>query len=211
MAATRQALHLVETLRFEPAVGLRRLPRHMARLRSAAELMGFRFSNHRIGNLLQIAIGRLDDVYRVRVLLARDGSASVSVDALPLLSLPVPCRLAPYPSEDTLTDNWMNWAGGPMLTGVLDTPVRETLWVDSDGHLRHGTCTSLFLKVGERYLTPRSGLEAPWTILQDELVESGVAETADLTVDDLSAGELYLGNSLHGLMPAVLVGDDLNP
>jgi para-aminobenzoate synthetase/4-amino-4-deoxychorismate lyase len=79
----------------------------------------------------------------------------------------------------------------------------EVLFVDEDGFLTEGSFTNVFVRRGERMLTPplRRGLLPG--ILREQLLESGLAAEADLRPGDLEGG-FFIGNSLRGLMPAVI-------
>ena len=74
------------------------------------------------------------------------------------------------------------------------------------GEVCEGTITSIFIDRGRGpLLTPplSSGLLAG--VLRAEMVESGEAMEAVVTVDDLRrATALFVGNSLRGLVPAQL-------
>ena len=81
----------------------------------------------------------------------------------------------------------------------------EVLLLNERGDLCEGTITTLFLDDGSGILkTPplTAGLLAG--VLRAELLESGKAVEAVLRPDDLSEGEIFVGNSLRGLIRAQL-------
>ena len=69
--------------------------------------------------------------------------------------------------------------------------------------MTEGSFTNVFLRRNGVLLTPplRRGLLPG--VLREELIESGRAVEQDLTTADLS-GELFVGNALRGLIPALL-------
>jgi para-aminobenzoate synthetase/4-amino-4-deoxychorismate lyase len=81
----------------------------------------------------------------------------------------------------------------------------ECLFVRPDGLLTEGSFTSLFVERGGRLLTPPLARGLLPGVLRAELIENGLAEEADLSIGDLGQGFL-VGNSLRGLLPAVLAG-----
>ena len=57
---------LIETMRFDPEVGIIRLEEHVARMKASAEAFGFRFDRHEVRNELHAATFRLADPARWR-------------------------------------------------------------------------------------------------------------------------------------------------
>lgn len=84
--------------------------------------------------------------------------------------------------------------------------VFEVLFTDPEGFLTEGSFTSLFVRRGERLLTPPVGRGLLPGILRGRLIESGEAAEADLRPEDLADGFL-IGNALRGLIPARLGGE----
>ena len=73
------------------------------------------------------------------------------------------------------------------------------------GELCEGTITSLFLDDGSGILkTPPLAAGLLAGVLREELVESGRAVEAMLQPQDLSGATIHVGNSLRGLVRAVL-------
>ncbi|MGB3721189.1 MAG: aminodeoxychorismate synthase component I [Pacificimonas sp.] len=202
-----RAFHLIETMLFEPSEGMVRLDLHMQRLKASAARLGFRCDTHEICNLLQAVIGRERRARRVKVTLARDGSHACALTDVPPAKTEMTVSLVPLPvdpadwrlfhksSDRDFYDRARHAAHGD-----------EVAFVRRDGLLTEGSFTNLFVRRDGRYLTPRveSGLLAG--ILRAEMLEDGSAAEADLTADDLraasDAGELFVGNSLRGLIPA---------
>ena len=79
----------------------------------------------------------------------------------------------------------------------------EVVFVRADGFVTEGSFTNVFVKRGGMLLTPPLGSLMPG-ILRGKLIDEGKAREADLTPDDLKDG-FFLGNSLRGLIAAVLI------
>ena len=81
--------------------------------------------------------------------------------------------------------------------------VDEVVFLNERGELTEGSITNLFVARDGRLLTPplSSGLLAG--TLRAELLATGQAVEAVLTLADLAAAEaVWLGNSVRGLLPA---------
>jgi len=72
-----------------------------------------------------------------------------------------------------------------------------------DGLLTEGSFTTLFVRKGDKLVTPPLGLGLLPGIQRALLIESGEAVEGELTAADLG-GEFYLANDLRGLMKAHL-------
>jgi len=196
---------LIETLRFDPAEGLPRLPRHMERLAASAAHWRFAFDRHFILNQIQATVGELDRPARLRVVLGPDGNVAVQASSLPPTpERPVEVMLAPLavdPDDPRLFHKTTD-------RDFYDAPRRacgtfEVLFVNAHGELTEGSFTSLFVPRGGRLVTPPLSAGLLPGVLRGELLDSGEAIEARLTPADLCDGFL-IGNSLRGLIPARL-------
>lgn len=193
--------HLIETMRFDPQEGVVRLALHMMRLEASAKRLGFTVSTHAIGNLLQAATGRLMSARRVRLVLARDGTHAVHIGPLPEGRGPLRAVLSPLPVEPDDIRLYHKTSDREFYdTARRASQADEVVFVRPDGLLTEGSFTNLFVKRGDTFLTPPAGRGLLPGVLRGEMLQSGLAQEADLTPDDFSAGEVFLGNSLRGLM-----------
>ena len=71
--------------------------------------------------------------------------------------------------------------------------------------LCEGARTNLFLRRGATLLTPALTCGLLPGVLRASLLASGAAREAVLTRDDLAQGEVLMGNSVRGLVPARLI------
>jgi 4-amino-4-deoxychorismate lyase len=202
---------LIETLRWEPGEGFVRLDRHLQRLQASAAALGFAADPGKIGAALSTA--RNDSTpLRVRLMLARDGT--VNATSVPFEPLPEntvwTLRIAktrldstdPLLRHKTTRRQVYEAARAEFLREQAD----EVLLLNERGEVCEGTITNVFADFGEPVLaTPplSSGLLAG--VLRGSLVEQVTVREAVLKEADLRAArEIFVGNSLRGLIPARL-------
>ena len=202
--ATPPAFDLIETMAFDPDMGLGLLERHLARMKESAEALGFTFDRHAARNELQAATFRLRGAARVRLLLAPSGAVAVEVAPLPasppriaVVIVPLPVapadlRLHHKTSDRAFYDAARRAAG-----------TNEVVFARPDGRLTEGSFTSLFVERDGVLLTPPLSDGLLPGVLRAELIDTGRAREAALTRDDLTDG-FFVGNALRGLIPAIL-------
>ncbi|MEQ9663539.1 MAG: aminodeoxychorismate synthase component I [Parasphingopyxis sp.] len=196
---------LIETMRFEPDTGIVRLERHLERLKSSAEALGFAFDRHAARNELQAATFRLATLSKIRLLLSRRGRFAIEIRPLqPSPQEPVAVDIAPRRADSTdfrllhkTTDRSI------YKRAREDSEGYETLLEDEDGYLTEGCFTNIFVERGDRLLTPPLSRGILPGVLRTSLIEEGRAEEADLQRGDLLAG-FYVGNTLRGMIKARL-------
>ena len=201
---SQRPFDLIETMAFDPHDGISELDRHLARLKCSAEALDFAFDRHLARNDLQAATFRAGPSL-IRLMLSRSGAMAIELRPLPALpdapaavavaALPVAAedfRLAHKTSDRTFYDAARAAAGA-----------FEVLFRDPAGFLTEGSFTSLFVERDGKLLTPPLSRGLLPGILRERLIEQGRAEEADLREADLQ-GEFFVGNSVRGLIPAVL-------
>jgi len=78
----------------------------------------------------------------------------------------------------------------------------EVIFLNERGELTEGVRSNIFVKRDGMLLTPPREAGLLDGRLRAELIAQGQAREARLVPDDL-AGEVYFGNSLRGLIPAI--------
>ena len=144
---------------------------------------------------------------RVRLTLDASGPALTAVP------LPANPELFRFAIADTVLDSQSLWLAHKTTNRAFyDAPrqraqaaygVDEVVFCNERGELTEGSITNLFVERDGRLLTPAlsSGL-LPGT-LRAQLLATGQAEEAALTLADLGRAEaVWLGNSVRGLLPA---------
>jgi para-aminobenzoate synthetase/4-amino-4-deoxychorismate lyase len=201
----RRDFDLIETMRFEPASGILRLELHLERMKVSAQALDFEFDRHEARNRLHAATFHLDHDAKIRLLASRSGALAIEIGDAPspvegwqIAVVPLPVDGQDFRLRHKTTDR----AFYDEVRKVAGTS--EVLLVDAQGYLTEGSFTCLFVERDGRLLTPPLSRGLLPSVLRRELIESGRADEADLTVADLVNGFL-LGNSLRGLIAATRV------
>ncbi len=204
-----QPLSLIETLRYEPGIGCIRAERHIERMTNSALALGKQFDFERAARDLR-AIGASTPL-RVRLFL--DEQDRLTCTTFPFTPTPTGtiCCVA---IAATKLD-----AGNPLLahkTSLRETyetaraeyptsEVDEVLLENQHGTLCEGTITSLFVKIGGRFVTPPLSAGLIKGVLRQELLDNGKAEEGRVTRQDLENNQFFVGNSLRNLIEARLI------
>lgn len=202
---------LIETMLYEPGnTGYALLDRHMARLQASAEYFLFPFPQDAIQTALQARTADMQDgPYRVRLLLFHDGhfeltQTSIAGVVMNEVSYVVSGHrldsgivfLFHKTTERQLFDD--EWARTHEEQGA-----DEVIFLNERGEVCEGSRMNIFVRKGAKLLTPALSCGLLPGTLREELLASGEAVEAVLTLDDLSeADAVYLGNSVRGLLPA---------
>lgn len=203
---------LIETMRWEPGAGFLRFDRHLERLYGSAAELGFACDPQRVGEVLMNTVGRQETALRTRLVLARNGEATASVQPYEPLAADKVWRLqlarVRLDSGDALlrhkTSRRHTYTRA--RAEYLITQADEVLLANERGELCEGTITNLFADFGDGVLmTPRLDCGLLPGVLRGEFLDEGRAAEAIYSFDDLkSARAIYVGNSLRGLIPARL-------
>ena len=193
---------LIESMRFEPMAGILRLEGHLERMHNSARLFGFAFDRHELRNRLHASIFHLRHLSKIRLLLSKSGAASVEIRPLNDVAqwrvavVPLPVSNDDFRLRHKITDRAF-YDNARKSRPDCD----EVIFVGADGRLTEGSISALFVERGDTLLTPRLETGLLPSVLRGELIASGKANEADLTVADLDDG-FYVGNSVRGLIQA---------
>jgi para-aminobenzoate synthetase/4-amino-4-deoxychorismate lyase len=200
---------LIETMRFSPDEGIPLLERHLERIKASAAELGFAFDRHAVRNQIQALCFDLESAAKVRLLLSRNGATAL--EAAPLsdgqLDEPVACAALPMPVD---TGDW-RLRHKTSDRGFYDQArlaaqaagAAEAILVRDDGLVTEASRSNIFVARGDLLVTPPLSLGLLPGVLRRSLIEQGRAVEGNLTLDDLVGG-FFLGNSVRGLMEAVL-------
>jgi para-aminobenzoate synthetase/4-amino-4-deoxychorismate lyase len=201
---------LIETLAFHPRDGYLLRERHLQRLQLSAAYFGFRFSEEQVRTALEAHAAGFSSPQRVRLLLNAEGGVSISSTDLVAADQGAIFNLVLASETTSSGDRFLYhkttnraFYDDTRLRYQAETGCQEVLFANEHGFLTEGSYMTLFVKRQGQLLTPalRHGL-LPGT-LRAGLLELGLAAEADLTPADLaSADEIYVGNSVRGLVRA---------
>ncbi len=213
MTEAQPAFDLLETLAYDPSEGFLLLERHMQRLQTSAAYFGFRFDDAAVRSTLRAHAGGFSSPRRVRLLLNAAGEVSITATALQPAARNAVYDLVLAGERTRSSDRFLYhktthraFYDETRTRYQAATGCQEVLFCNENGFLSEGSYTTLFVKKDGRLLTPalRHGL-LPGTFRQG-LLERGLAAEADLRPEDLaSADEIFVGNSVRGLVRGRLI------
>jgi para-aminobenzoate synthetase / 4-amino-4-deoxychorismate lyase len=202
----RRPIGLIETLRYEN--GYLRLDRHLDRMERSAAFLSLPFERNIAVQALNDAISSARQPLRVRLTLDEAGAFVCTTAPLGTSSARWTYAVSPnrVDSRDLLLHHKTSWREfyddeHARLTGL--TCCDESIFLNERDELTEGSRTNIFVWRNGKLLTPPLCAGVLDGVLRRELIEEGRCVEARLTSDDL-AGEILLGNSLRGLIPAVL-------
>ncbi len=204
--ASEKTFDLFETMRFDPAVGIQLLDRHITRIGESARIFGFPFDRHAARNELQAATFRIAESRRVRLMLSPSGRIAIEIQ--PHQGVPgdfVDVRIAPLPVESSdfrlrhKTTDRSFYVEARAQAGSF-----EVALVDREGFITEGSFTNIFVRGPGALLTPPLSRGLLPGVLRAELIANGSAVEADLRPEDLSE-PFFIGNASRGLLPARLI------
>lgn len=195
---------VIETFAWD-GLGFVRLDAHLARAATTCARLGYAFERRAVE--LALAEAPAGAPARSRLLIGPDGP---SVSFAPLPPKPEEWRVAIHRSRLDAADPWLRVkttrrALYDSARAALPEGVDEYLFCNTDGALCEGTISNLFVRAGDRLLTPPVSAGLLPGILRAELLAAGRAQEASLTPARLAEGGFYMGNALRGLIPARLV------
>ena len=202
---------LIETMRFDPEVGVARLELHLERMKASAAALRFSFDRHETRNRIQALCFQLEDPAKLRLLLAKSGEIAIESGPLPpddgavaqCLPLPIPVDPGDWRLRHKTTDRqfYEEALACARMAGGSDA-----IFVREDGFVTESCIANLFVESeGGVLLTPPLAHGLLPGILRRALIEEGKAREAPLTLADLESGFL-IGNALRGLRQASLTG-----
>lgn len=206
--STRKPLELIETLRFEPADGFVRLDRHLARMERSAAAFGIAFDENKALEVLKSVEGK-GASSRVRLTLDERGAFAITTAPLQVSPRQWTYTISPLrvSSSDELLRHKISWRElyeSEYAWLARETGCDEVIFLNERGEITEGSRSNVFIRRNGQLLTPPLFAGLLNGCLRAELIEQGECIEATLAPGDLaSVEEIYLGNSLRGLVCAV--------
>lgn len=198
---------LIETIKWSPDEGFVLLGRHLARLLASAAYFDLPADAAEATTRLLAESANWTAPMRVRLTLSETG---IEITAVPLP--PNPDKFRFIIASETLDSTSIWLAHKTTNRAFYDAPrikahdqfgVDEVIFRNERGELTEGSITNLFIERGGKLLTPALSCGLLPGTLRAELIETGRAEEAILTLADLhSADAIFLGNSVRGFLRA---------
>ena len=203
---------LIETMLWTPQEKYFLLRQHIERLTASAQYFAIPLNLDDVSSALhdhQRTFG--DQQMRVRLTLSAEGG--IAITSTPLPPTPPDMRFVIAPQRVDSKNIWLahkttnrSFLDSARQRAMDDHGVDEVVFLNERGELTEGSYMSLFVGHADGIMrTPplAAGL-LPGTLRAD-LIASGIAREETLTLDDLekAGSDIYLGNSVRGLVPAV--------
>jgi para-aminobenzoate synthetase/4-amino-4-deoxychorismate lyase len=208
LTARRPGFELLETMRFEPADGVRHLGRHVTRLLASADHFGFDVDERTVRETVEKGVASAPDrPCRVRLSLSKDGT--VRVVCTPLAPEPDPVRVAidhvPQDPRDVFLFHKTSLRSRYREASDRHPDADEVLLVNDRGEVTESTIANLAVRIGDRWWTPPLDCGLLPGIGREVALEEGRLAERRLTVDEVrSVSELALVSDTRGWRRAVL-------
>ncbi len=205
--AARKPLGLIETLRFDPGKGFTRLHLHLERMEASAEAFGIAFDRSAALHALENAVAGAGDARRVRLTLDEQGQFACTTAALDECMQHWTYAVSPLRanSQDLLLRHkttWREMYEAEHSRLARETGCDEVLFLNERGEVTEGSRTNVFVRIGGMLFTPFQSCGLLNGCLRQEMLSSGKCEERSLTLAELEKNEVWLGNSLRGLIRA---------
>ena len=209
LTARRPGFELLETMRFDPAEGVRHLDRHLERLTASAEYFDFRLDEVDVREAVEkTAASAPATTVRLRLSLRKDGT--VRVTATPLTDDPDAVRVAiddvAQDPSDVFLFHKTSRRDRYEAARRRHPDVDDVLLVNDRREITESTIANVAARIEGRWLTPplEAGLLAG--IGRAVALEEGRVVEGTVTIDDARAAEeLALISDARGWRRAVLV------
>lgn len=209
---------LIETIGYLPGLGLLLLDEHMARLEESARYFGFPFIKARAIRDLDIIANDATTPMRIRLLLHQSGNTTITTtemappsegDVWNIALAKVPMDSSnPFLYHKTTHRSFYDDARFAAQKEHKDITINEVIFLNERGEVTEGSFTNIFVEPDRstRIITPPVSAGLLCGTLRQSLLDEGHAYEKTLTVSDLkSAKQIYVGNSVRGLIKARLI------
>ena len=192
---------VIETFRRFPNGHIPRLSLHQKRFEKA--------TGHNLSESLDEVRNRRPELdARVR-LVSRNGTVETQISPYTDMNAPLSLALSRYELSEHVQDMSHKTTARDFYEGEYArihalSGSDEVIFMNKDGHICEGSFTSIFVEIDGTLRTPNvtSGLLSG--VFRQDLIDSGKVEEMIITLEDLKkANEIFVGNSLRGLMPAI--------
>jgi para-aminobenzoate synthetase / 4-amino-4-deoxychorismate lyase len=216
LTARRPEFRLLESLRFEPGSGYRRLAEHLARLGASASYFGYAFDERAVRRALDEVAGRAADrPSKVRLLLDRRGR--VETGAAPLVASDGPVRVAVDRDHPVDPADPMLFHKTTLRERYDDAALRyadadDVILLNTRGEVTESTRANVGVRIGGRWYTPSldSGLLPGCE--RGALVRDGTLTERVILLDEMFDAEaVALLSSVRPWRDAVVADPALRP
>lgn len=209
---------LFETMRYTPGEGIPRLNLHLKRLETSARRLGFagaEKAEEALAEFLGVPPSALPkNQQRLRLELSPSGKITIVSAPFQLQPEDTVWRLAIAATRTASTDPLIRHKTTRRVfyeTARAEFPsdmIDDVILLNEKGELAEGTITNLFVEDDTgRLMTPPLSSGCLAGVLRTSLICARKAYNHRLRPEDLSGRNLFVGNSLRGLIRAELIGE----
>lgn len=207
--AARTPLTLIETLRY--AQTFTRLDLHLVRMAHSAQTFAIPFDRETALQILNAAVAGANTDLRVRLTLDETGHFACTTTPIGEAPTHWNFTLSPHrvQSSDQLLRHKTTWRDlykSEHARAARETSSDEVLFLNERGELAEGSRSNIFLRQNGRLYTPPQSAGLLNGCLRQELLANADCTERTLYPADLTTGEIYLGNSLRGLIRSYPAG-----
>ncbi len=186
--------------------------RHLQRLRAAADYFGFCCTLAIVQRTLSATCtAHPEGVWKVRLLLSRDGQVQCAAEALPPARVPWRVAFAQtrVRSDDCFVCNKTTHRAVYEQARRERPDCDDVLLLNERGEMTESTIATIVIEQGGLKRTPARACGLLAGVLRADLLERGEMHEAILTADDVRhAAKVWLINSVRGWIPAVLADQE---
>lgn len=193
---------LLETMLWQPDIGIELLDRHISRLAASAAYWSIPFDPAPVGEALSAVGG--SRTQKVRLILNPDGE--VELETMPSGSKDDPVQLKVWPERVDGGDSHMAHKTADRSRYPETEEEFEWVLLNVDGCVTETNISNLFIRQGDKWYTPPVEDGCLPGVYRSKVLDEGRAVEKSLTVEDVvSSDELALTNAVRGWRKAALI------
>ncbi len=207
LTGNAEPVRLLETMRFEPGLGIRNCELHLQRLAGSARVLGFGYDAGSTRERLDAALAGQPRRLRVRLLLAADGEVSVEREPLGVGLHKLRLAIDPVagPPPDTWSRHKTTRRGRYEAAAARCPDADDVVLIDAAGAAVETTRANLAVRLAGRWYTPPLGSGCLPGVERGRLLAAGRLTERAVSVAELRRAEaLAVVSSLRGWRPARL-------
>ena len=202
----RPDFQLLETMRYEPGEGISLLDEHLQRLTRTAAYFDYECDPGSVRDYLSEFTAKR--ARRLRLLLCSDGTLKLEEHELAPSLDKVILKLADTPVDSRDIFLFHKTTNRMVYDSKYKSDCDDVILFNERGEITETTISNLFLEIDGELLTPDLSAGLLAGTFRQHLLDSGRARTACLRIEDLQrAQQIFTGNSVRGLIPAVFESD----
>ncbi|MDS1140695.1 aminotransferase class IV [Pusillimonas sp. SM2304] len=209
----RKDIQLIETIRVEPGRRLPLLAGHQARLAASCRALDYAPPGEALSAALRQQLDALNaaHAHRLRLLVNRDGSFSLTADPLPPTRQPV--RLTLHPDALQADAFWLrhkttrrHWYDETQQWLAHHTDYFDVVFCNAQDQVCEGSRSNVYIQdANSRWLTPPLSCGLLPGVQRQALLDQGLAREAAISRRDLlDAPAVRVSNALRGWLDAEL-------